>query len=140
MTTVTMESATIMDRYYDQRALSSISETPFFKFTDVAWGNGFVSYDENNKPSVDVIPSNVSTISGEFHRNAPELTYSNGAITIRATITVGELASDVNAEFSALYALDNEGKVIAAFAVTPIWMNSRRSLTVEGILEIGSGQ
>lgn len=135
--TVKMESAALMDRYYDRRALSSISKAPFFHFTKVVWGKGFIVYDENGKPVVQDIPTTVTDIEGEFHRNDPVLTYTNGAITLRATIAVGELPTDVNEEFSALYALDDEDQVIAAFAVQPIWMNARRSLAVEGVLEIG---
>ncbi|UTZ44610.1 hypothetical protein [Vibrio campbellii] len=135
--TVKMESAALMDRYYDRRALSSISEVPFFKFDAVAWGKGFVTYDENGKPVVTTIPTNVSEIEGEFHRNKPLLSYTNGIITLRASISVGELPVGVNEEFTALYATDDEGGVIAAFAVQPIWMNNKRSLVVEGTLEIG---
>ena len=136
-TVVNMESAALMDRYYDRRALSSISETPFFHFTDAVWGNGFISYNENGKPVVDEIPLTVTEIQGEFHRSKPALSYLNGAITVRATIPVGGLENDANEEFSALYLLDDEQGIIAVFAITPMWLNARKSLVVEGILEIG---
>jgi hypothetical protein len=133
-----IENAKIMDRYYEQRALSSIAETPFFKIGEVVWGTGFVGDDGSGNPIVLEIPTNVTDIEGEFHRNEPTLSYSNGAITVKATIAVAELPSESNVEFSALYVLDQAGGIVAIFAVTPTWMNSRRSLSIDGVLEIGS--
>ncbi len=133
-----IENAKIMDRYYEQRALSSIADVPFFKIDQVVWGSGFIGDDGEGNPVVQEIPSNVTVIEGEFHRNYPTLSYSNGAITVKATIAVSELPSDTNVEFSALYVLDQAGGVVAVFAVTPTWMNSRRSLSLDGVLEIGS--
>lgn len=133
---VQLEKSAFMKRYYTQRALSSISATPFFKFTKVAWGSGFVSF-ENNRPVVDDIPTDVVKITGEFARTVPALSLVNDEIIIRATINTGDLPAGTNEEFSALYLLDDEEQVVAIFAVAPVWMNDRRGLTVEGVIEIG---
>lgn len=135
--TVKLRDAVLVRRYYERRAKSSISPAPYFKFTQVAWGNGFTETDVNGKITVGTVPDNVSVIQGEFHRSNPVLTYVNDIIVLRATIAKGELDAGVNAEFTALYLLDDESKVVAVFAVTPVWMNSGRGLTVEGVIEIG---
>ena len=131
--TAILEKAQLMTRYFDLRALSSISATPDFKFGKVVWGNGYVNSD-GAEPVLLPIPDDVSVIQGEFHRSDPILTYANNIITLRAVIGKGALAGDVNAEFNTLYLLDGEGNIIAVFAVQPIYMNKTRGLVVEGTI------
>lgn len=130
---VILQKAKLMTRYFQLRALSSISDTPDFKIGDVVWGKGFLSIVDDS-PVIDDIPDDISVIQGEFHRSKPILSYLNGVITLRATIAKGGLAEGVNSEFNTLYLLDSADRILAVFVVQPIYMNRNRGITVEGVI------
>lgn len=134
---VNLEAGKLLDRFYERRAMSACAAAPFFKFGQVAWGNGYVNNNDGQLSVWADLPSSVNTITGEFARTNASYTYDEVTknITVRASIPKGSLPVGVNAEFTALYVLDETGGVIALAVGMPVYMNSDRELTVVFVID-----
>lgn len=135
MSTIKLYDAKLLKRYYDQRALSSIGKTAKpFQLLKAAWGKGFVEMIDG-KPSVSEIPIDTSGIQGEFARTDLITSYTSGRITVRAVLPKGVVPPGEVHDFTALYILDQEEKVVAIMASTPVSVHDKRSLSVEGFID-----
>jgi len=134
MSTVVLYDAQLMTRYYERRAQASINLISDFKLGQVVWGDGFEDT-VDGQPSVATIPLDTAAIPDIFLTNDPIYTYANGRITIRAVLPAGSVAEGTQSKFTALGVLDDQGGLVAVLASTPIWINDKRSLVVEGYID-----
>lgn len=131
MSSVVLDNAVLLNRYYDRRAESSLpTKAAFFQFGQVQWADDLIETVEG-KPSVKPIPKTLESLNGVFHTNDAVYTYSNGEILVRATIQPNEISGDNSHQFSALGILDEAGGLIAVAATQPVYVYSARGLVVE---------
>ena len=118
-------NAALMDRHYDLRAIGAFpGETPF-KYGELVFGQGLIE-DIDGQPSVIAdIPLDLQSIDNEFARLMPRFTYNSGCIMIAATLT-----TDTPHELTAMGLLDDQGNLLAAFGMLPIWITPTRTFDV----------
>lgn len=134
MSDIKLYDAKLLRRYYDRRALSSIGKTTTkFQLCKAQWGKGFVKT-TNGVPSVTDIPLDTSQIEGVFATTDIILSYASGAITVRAVLPAGSVPAGQQREFTALGIIDEENKLVAVMASTPIFIHDKRSLAVSGVI------
>lgn len=134
MSAIKLYDAKLLRRYYDRRALSSIGKTTTkFQLCKAVWGKGFVTT-VSGVPSVSDIPLDTTAIQGVFATTSLILSYASGKITVRAVLPTGSVPAGQQFEFSALGILDEENKLVAVMASTPIFMHDKRSLAVSGVI------
>lgn len=134
MSTIKLYDAKLLRRYYDRRALSSIGKTTTkFQLLKAAWGKGFVKT-VGGIPSVTDIPLDTTAIEGVFATTNLILSYASGKITVRAVLPTGSVPAGQQHEFTALGILDEENKLVAVMASTPIFVHDKRSLSVSGVI------
>lgn len=134
MSAIKLYDAKLLRRYYDRRALSSIGKTTTkFQLCKAVWGKGFVTTIDG-VPSVADIPLDTTEIQGVFATTDLILSYASGKITVRAVLPTGSVPPGQQFEFSALGILDEENKLVAVMASTPIFMHDKRSLAVSGVI------
>lgn len=132
MSDIKLYDAKLLRRYYDRRALSSIGKTTTkFELRKAVWGKGFVKT-VNGAPSVTDIPLDTAAIEGVFATTDIILSYASGKITVRAVLPTGKVPAGKQFEFTALGILDEENKLVAVMASTPIYVHDKRSLAVTG--------
>lgn len=134
MSDLKLYDAKLLRRYYDRRALSSIGKTSTkFELKKAIWGSGFVKL-VNGIPTVADIPLDTAELKGVFATTSLILSYASGKITVRAVLPTGSVPAGQQVEFSALGLLDEEDKLVAVMASTPIYMHDKRSLAVTGAI------
>lgn len=133
VTLINKESAALLDRYYDERALSSLpglGHEAFFQFGQIQWATDLIE-EINGEPSViKPIPSNLSALQNVFHTSDALYSYNNGSIIISTSISTGEIPDNEAHKLSALGILDAKAGLVAAVGMLPMYVYSNRGMDV----------
>lgn len=124
---VRIDQAKLMDKFFTERDLSSISSAPFFKINTAEWGYGFIEQIEG-KDSVIDIPTTSTGLEDVLTENKPDLSYPNNVITLRCVLPAGSVPEGEVYYFSALNIKDAKGNCILVCAVLPIPVTNDRLL------------
>lgn len=116
-----------MQAFYEQRDLSAIAETPFFKIATVEWGYGFIE-NAGGELSLADIPNDATGLETVLYENAVDLSYINNTINLRCVLPSGVVAEGETFDVSAINIKDAQGNCIAVSAVLPIPVTSDRIL------------
>lgn len=132
---IVLENSTLLNAYYDQRALSSLPNgyEPYFQFGQVEWGYDFIETVDDS-PSVTEIDLDTASIDNVFATTAAAYSYVNGNIVISASLPSGTIADGDSVQFSCIGVKDTNGNLIAVAATQPVWLYSERSLAVEIVI------
>jgi hypothetical protein len=132
---ITLSNATLMDRFFVLRDLSTIDNTPFFKIATVEWGYGFIEQVDGSD-SVMTIPTTADGLETVLDENVPDLSYVNNVINLRCVLPAGAVAEGDVYNFSAISVKDAEGNCIAISAVLPIPLTNNRVLQFDIQIEV----
>lgn len=124
---IRLDQAKLMDKFFTERDLSSISPEPFFKINSVEWGAGFIEQ-INGKDSVIDIPTDSAGLDDVLDENEPNLSYPNNVISLRCVLPSGTVPEGEVYYFSALNIKDAKGNCILVCAVLPIPVTHDRLL------------
>ncbi|MGF1905263.1 hypothetical protein [Aliivibrio salmonicida] len=124
---IRIDQSKIMDKFFTERDLSTISNSPFFKINSVEWGYGFIEQ-VDGKDSVIDIPTDSTGLETVLAENTPSLSYPNNIITIRCVLPANTVPENDVYYFSALNIKDAKGNCIIVCAVLPIPVTSDRLL------------
>ena len=125
--TIRIDQAKLMDQFFIQRDLSSISDKPFFSIATVEWGYGFIEQ-VNGQDSVKDIPTDSLGLDTVLAENVPARSYPNNIITLRCVLPAGTVTKGSVYYFSALNVKDGKGNSIIKAVVLPIPVTSERLL------------
>lgn len=131
--------AVLLKRYFARRAISAISETPFFKLVSVRFGYGFLDV-STNPATVKYIPltATVNDITNVYTDRTPTFTYDEvtNQIRIRAEIPAGgEGIPPEGVNVNACAILDETEEAVAFLVSQLIVVNSDRGYLVTGTIE-----
>lgn len=130
---IVLENSSLLNKYYDQRALSSLpNQAPFFQFGQVDWGYDLIETIDG-KPSAKDIDLDKSSIANVFYTSNATYSYVNGSIVITASIPSGVLSSQV--QFSCVGIKDTKGNLVAVAVTQPVWLYADRSISIEIVIE-----
>lgn len=132
MAGVELYKASLVKRYYDRRALSSIGQDVHFKMTAAVFGRGFLTTDVDGKPVPGTIPMTASTLETEVISVTPTFTYANGIILVRAAIPENSFPAGESHEINCVGIRDDLGGFVAFLVGQPLWVNKDRGFIVEG--------
>lgn len=135
---VVIERAVLMDKYFTERDLSTISPTPFFKIASVEWGYGFIEQ-VGGKDSVAEIPTNSTGLDSVLHENVPDMTYVNNIISLRCVMPAGVVPDGSSESISAINIKDAKGNSLAITAVLPIPVTKDRLLQFDLEIKVTAG-
>ncbi|WP_432773861.1 hypothetical protein [Vibrio parahaemolyticus] len=138
---VVLEDSLLLDRYYEQRALSMlpIGSEPYFQLADIDWGYGFIE-DVGGKPSVAPIPSEVESLERVFATNRPVYNFINGQIVITCNLPAGSIPAEQSEQFSCIGVKDKDNKYVIIAVTQPIWVYSDRGISCEIVINTNLGE
>lgn len=129
---IVLQNSSLLNQYYDQRALSSLpNQEPFFQFGLIDWGYDLIEIIDG-KPSAQEIDLDMKSIANVFHTSKATYSYINGNIVITASIPAGKLTEQV--EFSCVGIKDTNGNLIAVAVDQPVWLHADRVITIEIVI------
>ncbi|HHF3011128.1 TPA: hypothetical protein ACPJ06_004004 [Vibrio diabolicus] len=130
---VVLENSTLLNKYYDLRALSSLpNQAPFFQFGQVDWGYDLIETIDGLPSAMD-IDLDKESIANVFYTSNAAYNYVNGKIIVTTSIPAGELATQK--QFSCVGIKDAQGNLIAAAVTQPVWLYAQRSITLEIVID-----
>ncbi|HDS1207881.1 TPA: hypothetical protein QDZ84_002908 [Shewanella algae] len=129
----------LLARYFDRRAVSSISQVPNFKLTSVQFGYGYL--DTSTDPAkIKPIPltATKADITNVYIDNRPSFTYDENThqIKVRTEIPAGaETIPEAGANVNVACILDDMGEAVAMLVGQLTVVNRDRGYLVTGTIE-----
>ncbi len=139
-TTVLLENSTLLNKYYDERAQSSLpNQDAYFQFGSLDWGYDLISENDDGVYEAESdIDLDLESIENVFYTGDATYNYVNGQIVIIATIPAGTITDGESNLFSCIGIKDNQDQLIAVAVTQPMYVYSSRSVTVEITITTGS--
>lgn len=133
---IVLDRSELLDKYYDERALSSLPNgyKPFFQFGQIDWGYDLIE-DIGGKPSCQAIPTDKQNIQGIFHTSDANYSYINGNIIVSTNLAAGTLPDGAQHQFSCIGIKDQKGNYSAIAVTQPVWVYSHRGVSLEIIIK-----
>ena len=133
---IVLERSELLDKYYDERALSSLPNgySAFFQFGQIDWGYDLIE-EIGGKPSCQPIPTDKQSIQGIFHTSDANYTYVNGNIVVTASLPAGTFPDGAQHQFSCVGIKDQKGNYVAIAVTQPVWVYSHRGVSLEIIIK-----
>jgi hypothetical protein len=130
---VVLKNSTLLNKYYDQRALSSLpNQEPYFQFGQIDWGYDLIET-VDGVPSAMDIDLDKSYVDNVFYTSDAAYSYVNGYIVITTSIPSGAL--EEQKQFSCVGVKDTNGNLIAVAVTQPVWLYSDRGIALEITIE-----
>lgn len=129
MAEIIEENAVLLDKYYDERALSSLPKKgydPYFQFGLIQWATDLTEMIDGKPSVIETIPSDLAALQNVFFTSEALYAYNDGVIIISTSIDAGEIPQGEAYELSAVGILDSNTNMIAAIGMLPIWVYSNR--------------
>ncbi|EGQ7810377.1 hypothetical protein I6Y99_004421 [Vibrio parahaemolyticus] len=139
MTEIITENSSLLDRYYDERALSSLpgqGYDPYFQFGQIQWGYDLIEDLDGADSVVNPIPTDMTELQNVFHTSDALYSYNNGSIIITTSIATGEIPEGESYQFSALGILDAVPGLVAVCVMLPMYVYSNRGLDATIIIKL----
>ena len=132
MTTVILDNAKLLNRYFDRRALSQLpNQAPFFQLGKIQWASDLIEMIDGKPSVIQTIDSNLSALKSVFFTNDAVYTYKDGVILVRCTIPPNTIPEGESYQFSAIGILDDLNGLVAVAGTQPVYVYSDRGLVVE---------
>lgn len=137
--TKSLTKGVLLKRYFDRRALSSISGAPTFKLGHIQFGYGFLDTTQNPAQVLPIpLTATKNDITNVYIDEHPVYTYDDTSyqIKIRTEIPAGITAlPPEGANVNVACILDETGEAVAMLANQLIVVNQDRGYIVTGVIE-----
>ena len=134
---IVLETSALLNKYYDDRALSSLPNgyPAYFQFGDLDWGFDLIET-INGKPSCLPIPLDKTNIEQKFHTSKANYSYIGGNIIITASLPAGTLKEGEQYQFSCVGIKNVQNNGLLGVAVTqPVWIYADRGISIEIVIK-----